>query len=138
MKYKLRESQLISVFRKLIKEGVVDNLNISEFEKIKFFELKEDIQSITYVSPSILIKYFKKPIDGYYKVEFIALNIKKNDLSRQYVNFLDSKIDEKLDKETITMIETSSDWYISRTPTIENFKKFKESVTDFLEKYPIK
>jgi hypothetical protein len=45
---------------------------------------------------------------------------------------------KELDKETITMIETSSDWYISRTPTIENFKKFKESVTDFLEKYPIK
>ena len=138
MKYKLKESQLVSVFRKLINEGVVDNLRISEFKKVEFFELKEDIESIIYVSDSILIKYFKKPINDYYKVEFIALNINKNDLSRQYVNFLDSKIDEKLDKEEVTMTESSKNWYIQRTPTIENFKKFKDSVTEFLEKYPIK
>jgi len=154
MKILIKEYQLKKILNNIISEseGV---LGIGGFPQIRNFTLKDNPTTISYTASvknkfynpnikiseknnptknSIVIVFHKKPIENYYKVEFVALDSLNNRLGKLYVNALDGDIDQKLDRDEIHIID-STDYFIERTPTIENFEKFKNIVIDYMKKY---
>lgn len=150
MKLILTEEQLQSLLKRVILEGDKKTLGIGGFPQVPGFILKDEPDSIKYISGPkttdtnlnvkipidirLAIVFYKKPEEDFYNVEFVAINSSKNKFAKDFVNVLDTEVSENLDKYEIHIVD-SIDYFIKRTPTIDNFEIFKNKVIDFMKKY---
>jgi len=155
---RLSESEIIKLVKLVILESEIPDLTISQFSQIpskQGYELKDMGDSIAYIgtnsmpSPKqknkpkveFIIKFFKKPENGIYKVSIVSPD-SDNNFGVQMVGLIDDEIIKEFKKPENGGVDFGSDEKSESYPYGDNLyyvelselETFKNIITKFLNK----
>lgn len=137
----LKESELIRLIKNIIKESNVVGLKIDDFKSVDSFILNESIDSIDYTSksktkdnnPEFILKFYKKPNNGLYKVQSIAHYYLNNEIGYQYVDFFDDNNETNTLITDSEIIDNGKDYLIGYLVDSNNIYNYIKGCIKFLE-----